>query len=85
MRQIGARIADLPIDASLPDVLALLVKFRTEELSDSGLLARVLAAQEQTSALIDLAINALKSLDINREALNEFIYEQIKKRTLGKG
>jgi hypothetical protein len=39
-RLIGARIADLPIDAPLADVLALLVKFRSEEIGDSGLSAR---------------------------------------------
>jgi len=85
MRHIGARIADLPIDAPLPDVLALLVKYRTEELSDSGLLARVLAAQEQTSRLIDRAAKTLKPLDMKREALSEFIYKQIESRCESKG
>lgn len=81
IRPIGARIADLPIDAPLPDVLALLVKFRPEELSDSGLLARVLAAQESASALIDRAIKTLAPLEIKREELSQFIWEQVKKRT----
>jgi hypothetical protein len=83
IRLIGARIADLPFDAPLPDVLALLVKFRPEELSDSGLSARVLAAQEETAVLIDRAIQALGALEIKREALNEFIWQQIKKRAEG--
>jgi hypothetical protein len=65
----------------LPDVLALLVKFRTEELSDSGLLARVFAAQESASALFDRARKALTPLEIKREELSQFIWEQVKKRT----
>jgi hypothetical protein len=83
-RLIGARIADLPIDALLPDVLALLVKFRPEELSDSGLLARVLAAQETASELIDRALKVLEPLEIKREALSKFIMEQLSKRGQGK-
>jgi hypothetical protein len=82
-RFIGPRIADLPIDAPLADVLALLVKFRPEELSDSGLLARVLAAQETASEVIDRAIKTLAPLEIKREALSEFIMEQIRKRSRG--
>jgi hypothetical protein len=80
-RLIGARIADLPIDAPLADVLALLLKFRPEELSDSGLSARVLAAQEEASALIDRAMKDLAPLEIPREELSKFIMEQIKKRS----
>jgi hypothetical protein len=80
-RLIGSRIADLPIDAPLADVLALLVKFRPEELSDSGLSARVLDAQETASGLIDRALKALSPLEIKREKLNEFIWEQIKERS----
>jgi len=83
IRLIGARIADLPMDAPLPEVLALLVKFSPEELADSGLLARVLTAQEQTSALVDRAMGALAPLEIKRDALNEFIWQQIKKRAQG--
>jgi hypothetical protein len=81
VRLIGPRIADLPIGAPLPDVLALLVEFRAEELSDSGLSARVLAAQEEASALIDRAMKILAPLEIEREALSEFIMEQVKKRS----
>jgi hypothetical protein len=80
IRLMGARIADLPIDAPLPDVLALLVKFRPEELSDSGLLARVLAAQETVSELIDRAMKVLAPLETKHEELSQFIWEQIKKR-----
>jgi hypothetical protein len=81
IQQMSAGIADIPIDAPLPDVLELLVKFRPEEISDSGLSARVLAAQEEASALIDRAMKALAPLEIKREELSQFIMEQIKKRS----
>ena len=48
LRLIGSRIADVPIGAPLPDVLGVLTRFRPEEIEDSGLLARVLAAQERS-------------------------------------
>jgi hypothetical protein len=81
IRLMGPRIADIPIDAPLPEVLALLVKFRPEEIGDSGLMARVLAAQETASELIDRAMKALAPLEIKREELRQFIMEQIKKRS----
>ena len=68
LRLIGARIADLPIDAPLPDVLALSVHFRPEEIEDSGLMARVLAAQEEATRLIDQALKLLEQLGIERTA-----------------
>jgi hypothetical protein len=80
LRLIGARIADLPIDAPLPDVLVLEARFRPEEIEDSGLLARVLSAREQASKLIDRAMPHLKPLGIERAALAEFIAEQIAAR-----
>ena len=61
--------------------LALLVKYRPEELSDSGFSARVLAAQETASGLIDKAVKALGPLEIKREELSQFIMEQIRKRS----
>jgi hypothetical protein len=70
LRLIGARIADLPIDASLPDVLALSAQFRPEEIEDSGLLRKVLAAQEEASRLIDRAAAILEPLGIERAALS---------------
>jgi len=81
VRLMGPRIADIPIDAPLPEVLALLVKFRSEEIGDSGLMARVLAAQETASELIDRAMKALAPLEINREELSQFIMGQIRKRS----
>jgi hypothetical protein len=80
LRLIGARIADLPIDAPLPDVLALQARFRPEELSDSGVLSKLLEAQEQASKLIDQAFMSLEQLGIERAALGAFVSEQIAAR-----
>jgi hypothetical protein len=80
LRLIGARIADLPIDAPLPNVLALLVRFRPEEIENSGLLARVLAAQEEASRLIDQALKSLEPLGVERSALSRFVSEQLERR-----
>jgi hypothetical protein len=80
LRLIGARIADLPIGTPLSDILELPTRFRAEELEDSGLLARVLAAQEEASRLIDRAFKALAPLGIERAALSRFVSEQIEVR-----
>ncbi len=80
LRQIGARIADLPMNAALPGVLALLVQYDPEELEDSGLLKMVLAAQEKVSEIMDRALEALKPLEIGRRALDEMIWQEIRKR-----
>ncbi len=80
LRRIGARIADLPMNAALPEVLALLVQYDPEELEDSGLLKMVLAAQEKVSEIMDRALEALKPLEIGRRALDEMIWQEIRKR-----
>lgn len=80
MRLIGARIADLPLDAPLPETLALTLRFSHEELADSGLLANVEAAQQQTDELIDRASKLLKPLEITRDELDGFVSEHIKRR-----
>lgn len=80
LRPIGSRIADLPINAPLLDVLGLLVRYSPDEIEDSGLGARVLEAQAQVSRMIDRALEALEPLEIRREALDQFLWEQIKAR-----
>jgi hypothetical protein len=84
LRLIGARIADLPIDASLPDILALLAQFRPEEINDSGLLGKVPAAQEEASKLIDQASAVLEPLGLERAAVSHFVTEQIERRARGR-
>jgi hypothetical protein len=80
IRLIGARIADLPMDAPLPDVLALLSRFRPDEITDSGLASRVLDAQEKATKLIDRATEILEPLEIEREELSKFISERIRNK-----
>ncbi|HXC62682.1 MAG TPA: hypothetical protein VNV63_08405 [Nitrospiria bacterium] len=58
-----------------------LSEFRSEELSNDGVLARVLAGQKVASALIDRAMKTLAPLEIKREELSQFIMEQIKKKS----
>ena len=78
IRPIGVRIADLPVNASLCDVLRLFLHFQTPELEDSGLLARVMEAQTEVADLIDRITVLLKPLGIEREAISQFVWEQIK-------
>ena len=78
IRPTGVRIADLPVNASLCDVLRLFLHFQTPELKDSGLLARVMEAQTEVADLIDRITVLLKPLGIEREAISQFVWEQIK-------
>ena len=78
IRPIGVRIADLPVNASLRDVLNLFLHFETPELEDSGLLPRVMEAQTKVADLIDRITVLLKPLGIEREAISQFVWEQIK-------
>ena len=78
IRPIGVRLADLPVNASLCDVLRLFLHFQTPELEDSGLLARVMEAQTEVADLIDRITVLLKPLGIEREAISQFVWEQIK-------
>jgi hypothetical protein len=80
IQAIGARIADLPIDASVVDTLGLSFRFNTNELADSGLDAKVRAAQQRADDLIDQATKLLEPLEINRDALTRFVFDQIKAR-----
>ena len=81
LRWMGPRIADLAIGAPLVDVLAVAVRFRAEEIEDSGLLARVLEAQEELSRMVDQAYRILEPTGIERRALSEFVSGQIANRT----
>lgn len=80
IRQIGARIADLPVNASLLDALMLMAQFSGDELEDSGLLGRVMEAQAQATVLIDQAAKILESFGIERETLREFVWDQVRRR-----
>jgi hypothetical protein len=60
--------------------LALQARFRPEEIEDSGLVAKVLEAQEQASKLIDQAFMSLEQLGVGRASLGAFVSEQIAAR-----
>lgn len=77
---IGARIADLPLDAPPLETLALTLRFSHEELADSGLLARIEAARQRTDDIIDRAAKLLEPLGIIRAEVDRFVSEQIKRR-----
>lgn len=74
------RIADLLVDASLTDILALSFHFNTKELADSGLWPRVQAARQPANELIDCAGKLLEPLEITRDTLIRFLFEQIERR-----
>jgi len=80
MLLIGARIADLRLDAPPLETLALTLRFSQEEFADSGLLDRVVEAQRQTDDIIDRATKLLEPLGITRAELDRFVSEQIKRR-----
>lgn len=80
MLLIGARIADLPLDAPLLETLALTLRFSHEELADSGLLDSVVAAQRRTDDIIDRATKLLEPLGVSRAELDRFVSEQLKSR-----
>jgi len=82
IRPLGGRCADLPIDAPLWEVLALSFEVEPEKLVDSGLWARVEAAQEEAAELIDRAAEILEPLAIDAAMLEDFIQDRIKRRRL---
>lgn len=79
MRLIGARIADVPVNAALADVLVLLFQFSPEELQDSGLMARVVEAENKAMELIRQAANILEPLKIGPETLREVVWQNLRR------
>lgn len=55
LKQIGTRIADLPINAGVLDALAIQKLFSAEEIAESGLAARVVEAQEKAIQAVERA------------------------------
>ena len=74
------RIADLPINTSLADTLALSFRFNTPEFADSGLWDRAQAAQQRADDLIDRASRLLDPFNIDRDELGRFVLDEIKRR-----
>jgi hypothetical protein len=73
LRTIGTRIADLPVDATPLDTLALVKLLSSEEIADAGLSARVLDAQESAIAVIDSVTTSLRKYGVPREAVRDLL------------
>ena len=80
IQTVEARIADLPIDAPLGDTLALSFRFNAEELAQSRFWSRVQAAQRKTDDLIEGVTKLLEPLEITRDAIIRFVFQQIRER-----
>jgi hypothetical protein len=80
LRSIGARIADLPVDAPAADALALLKLYSADELGDSGLAARVMLAQQFATARIDSAHAPLQELGVTRDELLKLVDQHVASR-----
>ena len=73
LRRIGTRMADLPVNASVLDGLAMQKLYSAEELAESGLAGRVLEAQERASSAIENAARSLQEFSVPREAVAELL------------
>lgn len=73
LKRIGTRIADLPVNASVLDALAMQKLYSAEELAESGLAARVLGAQERAIATVERATRSLEEFEIPRAAVAELV------------
>jgi hypothetical protein len=73
LRRIGTRMADLPVNATPLDTLALVKLLSSEEVAEAGLSARVLDAQERAIAAIDWATRALEDFRVPREAVRDLL------------
>ncbi len=73
LRRIGGRVADVPVDATPLDTLALVKLLSSEEIAEAGLSARVLDAQERAISAIDWAVRALEEFRVPREAVRDLL------------
>jgi hypothetical protein len=80
LRPIGARIADIPVNAPPADALALLKLYSADELADSGLAARVVEAQEFATSRINSAFNYLQELGVTRDEILQLVDQHVTSR-----
>lgn len=73
LKRIGAKMADLPVNAGYLDTLAMVKLFSAEEIAESGLAARVLDAQQRANAAIELATLALLVFQVPREEVRKLL------------
>ena len=79
--EMGTRVADIPMDASLLDTLAMVKLFSGRDLSDSGLLPRVHEARLAAVAAIDHATTCLSKFEVPRETVQKLFEDHISKRS----
>lgn len=77
LKPISARTADLPINATVIDALAMQKLYSAEEIVESGLAARVLDAQKKARRAISDAEYALHSFGVPREAIRDLVEAHI--------
>lgn len=80
LKRVGARKADIPVDASLLDTLAMVRLFSGEEIAESRLTARVQSAYENAKAAIDSAHTRLSAFEVPREEIDRLVAFRIGKR-----
>ncbi|MGA3126171.1 MAG: hypothetical protein ABSD13_05615 [Candidatus Korobacteraceae bacterium] len=73
LRRIGGRMADLPVNATPLDALALVKLLSSGEIAEAGLSARVLDAQERAISAIEWATDSLKEFRVPREAISDLL------------
>lgn len=73
LKPIGPRITDVPIDATVLDLLAIQKLYSAEEIADSGLAARVAEAQQKSASDLNSAMLSLSRYGIPREVIRDLI------------
>jgi len=77
LKPIGTRIADLPINATALDCLAVQTLFSAEEIAESGLAPRILDAQEIAVWSIKSAADTLAKFGVPLEAVRDLVEAHI--------
>ncbi len=77
LTRFSSRIADLPVDATALDALALVKLLSCEEIAEAGLSARVLDAQERAVVAIDGATRWLEGFRVPREAIRDLLESHV--------
>ncbi|MDP9268198.1 MAG: hypothetical protein M3P27_07700 [Acidobacteriota bacterium] len=72
------RVADLPVNAAVIDVLAAAERFSADELEKSGLVGRVLAAQAEAGRIIDSVASSLAAFRVSREVVERLVREAVR-------
>ena len=80
LKRMGAKIADLPVNAGFLDTLAMVKLFSAEEIAECGLAARMFEAQQKATAAIELATSSLALFQVPREDIRKLLDAQVSRR-----